>query len=136
MKAIKNTTTTATPYSVFGSYFEKQREYFDNFKKALRLEFDNPINGKGFEIDIKKKFYPMIKLYYNWYNKHKAETEIFEPYNFYEWIYEWTNDTENEINKYFSSELPNTKSIDIFEKIDEYQLFSNDLNESGYSGAS
>ena len=129
MKAIKNTTTPATPYSVFGSYFEKQREYFDNFKRALRLEFDNPINGKGFEIDIKNKFYPMIKRYYDWYDKHKSETQIFEPYNFYEWIYEWTKDTENEINKYFTSEIPITKSIDIIEKIDEYQLFSNDLND-------
>ena len=103
LKGIKKTITDATPFSVFGTYFEKQREYFDNFKKALRLEFDNPQNGKGFEIDIKNKFYPMIKLYYDWYDKHKAETQIFEPYNFYEWIFEWTKDTENEINKYFDS---------------------------------
>jgi len=129
LKEIKNSITPSTPLSVFETYFENHVEYFNNFKKALRLEFDNPINGKGFEIDMKNKFYPMIKLYYNWYDKHKAETEIFEPYNFYEWIYEWTKDTENELNKYFSSELPNTKSIDIFDKVNEYKVFSNDLNE-------
>lgn len=130
MKAIKKTTTDATPFSVFGTYFEKQREYFDNFKKALRLEFDNPQNSKGFEIDIKSKFNPMIKRYYDWYDKHKEETKIFEPYNFYEWIFEWAKDTENEIKKYFDNtqiNAPNSskgKSSSIKEVIKENKVIS------------
>jgi hypothetical protein len=118
LKGIKKNITDATPYSVFGSYLEPQMDYFENFKRALRLEFDNPQNGKGFEIDIKSKFLPMINRYYEWYDKHKSETTIFEPDNFYEWIYQIAKDTEQEINKYFqiySNEDDNTNPL-IFDK--------------------
>jgi hypothetical protein len=104
LKAIKENTTDLTPFSVFGSYFENQIDYFENFKRALRLEFDNPNNGKGFEIDLKDKFLPMIKIYFDWYDKHKSETIIFEPNNFYKWIFDIAKDTEKEIEKYFKPE--------------------------------
>lgn len=123
LKGIKKNITDATPYSVFGSYLEPQMDYFENFKRALRLEFDNPQNGKGFEIDIKSKFLPMINNYYVWYDKHKSETTIFEPYNFYEWIYQTAKDTEQEIKKYFqiySNEYDNTNPL-----IYEESMFDN-----------
>ena len=103
---IKNNISADNQYSLFTYQINKHTEYFYSFKKALRVEFDNPINGKGFEIDIKNKFYPMIDFYNEWYSQHKEETSIFEPQNFYRWIFEWTKDTVNEIIKYFGDVTP------------------------------
>jgi len=77
--------------------------YFDAFKIALRKEFNKPDNRKGLEIYFKNKFFPIIDLYFKWYEKNKQKTQKFEPYNFYEWMNGYMLSTEKEINMYFGS---------------------------------
>lgn len=113
-------------------------QFFEDFKESLRKEIDKPENGKAFEIDIKDRFLPMIKHYYKWYEQHRHETKMFEPYNFYEWMYENMVSTEHEINKYYAastlqgakSETENSKTKNLiehqFEKIKESVFTSDD----------
>ena len=56
----------------------------DKFRNQLRIEFDNPQNGKGFEIDIKHRFLVGIGNYKDWYSSRKNEIEeLFGKSNLY-----------------------------------------------------
>ncbi len=81
------------------------RHYFESFKSQLTIERDKPENGQAFETDIKNRFLPMIIGYNRWYEEHKEETKKFEPYNFFEWVYENMVSTMNEINWAFQTSI-------------------------------
>lgn len=78
------------------------KSYLESFSIALKNEVDKPENGKGFEIDIKDRFFPMIEEYFKWYEQNKEKTKKLEL-DFYEMMYCDMRFTKNEINKYFGS---------------------------------
>jgi len=98
-------------YPIVGHNLQNARQLYETFRTSLQKEFDNPINGKGFEIDIKDRFLPMISIYNKWYKKNSAEFEKFEPYNFYKLMYGIMESTEHEINKYFKLDSKSNTSV-------------------------
>lgn len=97
-----NTRNPNNNISIIVAYHvENARLFFEDFRNGLKEELTKIENWKAFEIDIKDRFLPMIKTYYEWYGQNKAETKKFEPFNFYEWMFGIIESTEHEIRKYF-----------------------------------
>lgn len=106
------------PYSISFQdlYIMNAKPLFERFKNSLRKELSN-YNKETRDVyltDLKDRFIPMQEHYKKWYNKHKAETAKFNPYNPYELMFELILSTEKEIYKYEPGQknISNTATID------------------------
>ncbi|HEX7584874.1 MAG TPA: hypothetical protein VF373_09320, partial [Prolixibacteraceae bacterium] len=142
--------TKDNPWSVFDFYVENARNNFDLFCFQLNEKLTKNQNWKAIEIDLKHRFLPMINLYKEWYNKNKAETEKFDPYNPYKLMLSVIESTQNEILKYFPETLPTQQSerkgdppapdqeptyntlLDAFKDVSEYKRVMAILQSEGY----
>jgi hypothetical protein len=134
LTGIYSTQNQNRPFGMMDYYVVNARKFFEEFRNQLRIEFDNPQNGKGFEIDIKHRFLVGIGNYKDWYSSRKNEIEeLFGKSNLYSMMLGVMESTEMEFTKYYPSK-PNNDIEDnphprIFKDLYSFKLFERLFND-------